>query len=302
MEETSEKKKRRRGPRVVGAIVLVVLIGAGLVYGRSWLLDNITYTSTDDAIIDGNHVNISAKMLGRIQSMDAVEGSNVQPGQLLVSLDDTDLRAQEVQVAASLTYAKDNLVLAKVNLDKTQVDFNRTSALFKGGSATREQYEHASSALDTANAQYSIAQAQVDTSNAQLGVIANQLLNTRITAPIAGVVATKSLMPGDVVQPGQTIYSINDLSTIWVTANYEETKISRIRVGAPVLITVDAYSSHAFAGKVALIGAGIVPSPFSIGDFTKTTQRVPIKILFDTVPEGMVLLPGMSAEVKIKAN
>ncbi|MGA2976714.1 MAG: HlyD family secretion protein [Spirochaetia bacterium] len=301
-EEPSVKKKGRRGPIVVGSIVLVVLIGAGLTYGRSWLIDTLTYVSTDDAIIDANHVNISAKMLGRIKSLEAAEGSPVQPGQLLVSLDDTDLRAQETQAAASLTYAKDNLVLAKVNLDKTQDDFQRTNALYTNGATTREQYEHAVKALDTANAQYAIAQAQVDTSNAQLGVIETQLLNTRITAPISGVVATKTLMPGDVVQPGQTIYSINDLSNIWVTANFEETKLSRIRVGAPVLITVDAYSSHVFTGKVSLISAGIVSPPFSIGDFTKTTQRVPIKILFDKPPESVVLLPGMSVEVKIKAN
>lgn len=184
VEESPDKKKRRRGPRVVGSIVLVVLIAAGVIYGRSWLIDNITYTSTDDAIIDGNHVNISAKMLGRIQTMAVAEGSKVQPGQLLVTLDDSDLRAQETQASAALAYAKQNLLLAKVNLDRTQDDFNRTSALYKGGSTTREQYEHASSALDAANAQYSVAQAQVDTSNAQLGVIANQLLNTRITAPL----------------------------------------------------------------------------------------------------------------------
>jgi membrane fusion protein, multidrug efflux system len=302
VEDSPEKKKRRRGPRVVGSIVLVVLIAVGVFYGRAWLIDNITYTSTDDAIIDGNHVNISTKMLGRIQTMAVQEGSKVQPGQLLVTLDDADLRAQATQASAALAYAKDNLLLAKVSLDRTQDDFNRTSALYKGGSTTREQYEHASSAMDTANAQYAIAQAQIDTSNAQLGVIENQLLNTRITAPIAGVVATKTLMPGDVVQPSQTIYTINDLSHIWVTANFEETKLSRIHAGAPVSITVDAYNSHPLTGKVALIGAGIVPSPFSIGDFTKTTQRVPIKILLDPFPESMVLLPGMSVEVKIKAS
>jgi membrane fusion protein (multidrug efflux system) len=296
------KKKGRRGPIVVGAIVLVLVVGAGLTFGRSWLIDYLTYVSTDDAAIDGNHVNISAKMLGRIQAMNVAEGSQVQPGQLLVSLDDTDLRAQEAQAAASLEYAKQNLLLVKVNLDKAQDDFNRSSALYKTGTTTKELYDHAGKALDTASAQYAIAQAQVDTSNAQLGVIETQILNTRLTAPISGVVATKALMPGDVVQPGQTIYSINDLSNMWVTANFEETKISRIRLGAPVLITVDAYSAHAFTGKVSLIGAGILAPPFSIGDFTKTTQRVPIKILFDTRPESMVLLPGMSVEVKVKAN
>lgn len=301
-EEASGKKKRRRGPVVVGLIVLVVLVAAGLYFGRFWLLDTLRYVSTDDAFIDANHVNISAKMLGRIQSMLAVEGSKVKPGQVLVTLDDTDLRAQEAQAAASLNYAKQSSVLSRINLDKTQDDFQRTRTLFSSGATTREQYDHAVKALDTANAQYAITEAQVETSQAQLTVIETQLLNTRITAPISGVIAKQSLMQGDVVQPGQTIFSVNDLVNIWVTANYEETKIGRIRVGAPVQITVDAYSSHPFPGKVSLIGSGIVSPPFSIGDFTKTTQRVPIKILFDTIPDSVVLLPGMSVEVKIKAN
>ena len=301
-DDSTGKKKGRRGPLVVGGIVLVVLIAAGLILGRSWLIDTLTYVSTDDAFIDANHVNISAKMLGRIKSIKAVEGSTVQPGQLLVLLDDTDLRAQEAQAAASLAYAQQNAVLARINLDKTQDDFQRTRLLFNTGATTRELYDHAVKALDTANAQYSIAQAQVETTHAQLRVIEAQLLNTRITAPISGVIAKQSLMQGDVVQPGQTIFSVNDLANIWVTANFEETKIGSIRVGAPVQITVDAYRIRAFPGRVSLIGSGIVAPPFSIGDFTKTTQRVPIKILFDSIPDSAILLPGMSVEVKVKVN
>jgi membrane fusion protein (multidrug efflux system) len=87
---------------------------------------------------------------------------------------------------------------------------------------------------------------------------------------------------------------------VWVTANFEETKISRIRVGAQVEITVDAFGGRVFTGKVALIGAGILTPPFSIGDFTKTTQRIPVKIVFSPAPESLALLPGMSAEVKVR--
>jgi membrane fusion protein (multidrug efflux system) len=63
---------------------------------------------------------------------------------------------------------------------------------------------------------------------------------------------------------------------------------------------VDAYPSYPFKGHVSRISAGIVPPPFSIGEFTKTTQRIPVTILFDEIPGGMLLLPGMSVEVKIK--
>jgi membrane fusion protein (multidrug efflux system) len=300
-DEPLRKRKGRKAPIVVGALILLILLGVGITFGTFWIIDSINYVSTDDAAIDGNHVNVSARILGRIESVTVAEGDEVESGQLLVLLDDTDQRAQEAQAASSLSYARENMVLARVNLDKTREDFNRTDSLFKTGAATREQHDHAASALETANVQYSIARAQVDTANAQLGVIEAQLLNTRITAPISGTVSKKPLMPGELVQPGQTILSINDLKHVWVTANFEETKIDRIDVGAAVDITVDAYSSRAFGGRVSQIGAAIVPPPFSIGEFTKTTQRVPVKIEFTSIPDGVVLLPGMSVEVKVKA-
>jgi membrane fusion protein, multidrug efflux system len=291
-------KKSRKGPVVFGSIILVLLAGVGLALGGRWLVDMVNFVSTDDAAIDGDHVNVSAKILGRIARLAAEEGDKVEAGRVIVFLEEADLRAQEAQAVASLNSARRNVELSKINLDRAQADADRTRTLLGSGAATKEQNEHAVSALSAASAQYSIALAQVDTATAQLGVLENQLLNTRIGSPITGVVAKKSMMQGDVVQPGQTIYTINDLDKVWVTANLEETSIGRVELGAAVEVAVDAYPSRVFAGKVALIGAGIVPPAFSIGDFTKTTQRVPVRILLDKTEAR--LLPGMSVEVKVK--
>jgi len=293
-------KKARKAPVLFGAAILIVLAAVGLVLGVRALVDAINYVSTDDAAIDGNHVDVSSKMLGRISRLLAAEGDKVEVGSPLVLLDDADLRAQEAQATASLNYAKRNVELSKINLDRAQSDADRARVLFGTGAMTKEQNDHAANALQAASAQYAIALAQVDTADAQLGVIENQLLNTRITSPIAGVVATKSKMQGDVVQPGQTIYTINNLDELWVTANFEETKIGRIKMGAPVEVTVDAFKNRVFTGKVAMIGAGIVPPSFSIGDFTKTTQRIPVRISLDNNRAGLV--PGMSVEVKVRAT
>jgi membrane fusion protein (multidrug efflux system) len=310
--EPLRKKKGRRAPIIVGALILLVLLGAGITFGTIWILNSIKYVSTDDAAIDGDHVNVSTKMLGRIASVMVAEGTEVEARQLLVLLDDVDLRAQEAQAASSLNYARENLVLARVNLDKTRDDFNRTNTLFKGGAATREQYDHASRALETANAQYSIAQAQIDTANAQLRVIEAQLLNTRITAPISGTIAKKPLMPGELVQPGQTILSINDLQHLWVTANFEETKIGQIHAGDRVMISVDAYPDHELTGTLLWIGAAaasqfsLIPPNNASGNFTKVTQRVPVRISIDRPELGtqdpLVLVPGLSVEVSIKVR
>jgi RND family efflux transporter MFP subunit len=293
-------KKIRKGPRVLGTIIIVLVVIVAAFYGATWWIGSVAYVSTDDAAIDGRQVKLSSKMMGRISRIMATEGDRVAAGQVLALLEDKDLRAQETQAVASLNYAKQNLSLAKVNLDKSQDDADRMGKLYAAGATTRENNDHAQSALQVAKAQYTLSDASVETSTAQLGVLETQILNVSISTPIDGTVEKVTLNPGDVAQPGQTILSVNNLDALWVIANFEETKIGKIRNGAPVTITVDAYSGRVFKGKVDMIRAGIVPSAFQIGDFTKTTQRVPVKISFTSPLDGIILLPGMSVEVKVR--
>ncbi len=299
---TKTKTDERKKPVQLGAIILAVILIVGGGFGIYWLSDVINYVSTDDAAIDCDHVAVSSKILGRIQSLNVAERDKVHIGQLLVQLDNSDIIAQESQALASLKYSRQNLVLEKVNLDHAQDDFIRAKALFNSGVDTKEQYNHASKSQETAAVQYEIAQSQVDTALAQLGVIQTQLSNTKIIAPIDGSVAKLNYIQGDVVQPGQSIFTINNLSKVWVTANFEETKVRRIHIGAEAEISIDAYPGRSFKGRVSRIAAGIVPPSFSIGDFTKTTQRIPITIEFEKIPDTLVALPGMSVEVKIKSR
>jgi membrane fusion protein, multidrug efflux system len=241
-------------------------------------------------------------MLGRIKRLAVSEQDTVAAGELLVELDETDLRAQQAQADAALNLSRKNMVLAQVNLDKVSNDLERAKIQIAADAATREQLDHAQKADDAARAQKSIAQAQVEIAVSQLAVVNAQLLNTRITAPFKGVVTKRSAMPGEVVQPGQAIFQLYDLSDIWVTANLEETKVGRIREGQPVEISVDAYPHRQLKGRVRQVAANILPPPFTIGEFTKTTQRVPVKILISQLPDSMLLLPGMSVEVKVKVK
>ena len=284
----------------VGGVVLVIIAVVGLVLLIFWI-SSLRYVATDDAAIECTHVSMSAKMMGRIKEVAVDNGDIVEKGQLLVLLDDAELKAQESQSNSSLNYAKQNLILSKVNLDKTEEDFKRAKAIFDKNIGSREQYDHAVKALDTARTQYAIAETQVDMANAQLGIIKTQLLNTTLTAPINGVIAEKNATLGEIVQPGQAILVINDLNDLWITADFEETKIRKIQSDEAVTISIDAYPVQKFRGKVSQVFKAIVPPPFSIGESTKTTQKIPVKILFDMTPDpSMILLPGMSVEVKIK--
>ncbi len=291
--------------------ILLVLTGLAIA-GYYWYMNMQDFVSTDDAFVDANNVAVSTKMLGRIVYLGTDEGDTVKAGQVLVRLDDTDLRAQEASAKAGLQLAEQSVPLAQVQVNRTQEDFNRAEVQYKGGIVTKEQYQHAQQALEAARAELAIAQSRIPTARAQLGVVEAQLLNTVVNSPIDGVVAKRWVLTGDVVQPGQPIFTIYDLKNVWVTANLEETKLGHIHVGDPVEINVDTYPGVKFTGKVFEIGSytasefSLIPPDNASGNFTKVTQRVPVKISIDD-PSAMlghkpVLRPGMSVEVSVKVK
>lgn len=309
-EENIEDVPLFRKKRVIIPLFLVLI--AGVVGGYYWYMNMQDYVSTDDAYVSANSVAISTKMLGRIIYLGTDEGDTVHAGQVLLRLDDRDLRAEEASAKAGLELAQQSVPLAQVGVNRAQDDFNRAEVQYKGGIITKEQYTHAQQALDAARAEATIAVSKIAAARAQLGVIESQLQNTVVTAPITGVVAKRWVLAGDVVQPGQPAFTIYDLSDFWVTANLEETKLGHIHIGDPVEIDVDAYPNLKFDGKVFEIGNytasefSLIPPDNASGNFTKVTQRVPIKISVVDPPatdgRAPVLRPGMSVEVSVKVK
>lgn len=294
----------------IPALVFIFVAIAVVVY---WYFVLRGYVSTDDAFIDGDRVVISSRMLGRITALTVDEGDTVKAGQLLVQLDDTDLQAQAMQAKAEIEYARKNVTVARVGLDLAQDNYNRAVVQFKENVIPQEEFDHLSKALKMAQAQYGLSQARVGTAQAQLEVVQSQLQNTQIMAPVTGVVAKRWALAGDVVQPSQPIFTIFDLQNVWVTANLEETKIAAIRLGDPVEISVDSYGGRHFQGEVIVLGAAaasefsLIPPNNASGNFTKVTQRIPIKISFanfgkDHLESEYLLLPGMSVTVKINTR
>jgi membrane fusion protein (multidrug efflux system) len=295
-------------------IIPAIIILAAVIAGVYWYIGQLGYVSTDDAFIDGNKLSVSSKILGRITKLTVDEGDTVKQGQLLVQLDSTDLKARENQAKATLNLARESISLAQVNLAKAQDDYKRAEQQFNDRVIPKEQYDHVQKALEAAQAELNIDKTKIGTSEAQLNVIKADLLNTSIYSPMDGVVGKRWVLTGDVVQPGQPIFTIFDLKNIWVTADLEETKLSSVKIGDRVEISVDAYSNQNFAGRVFQIGSNtasqfsLIPPANASGNFTKVTQRVPIKISIEHVNskgesdpiDHIRLLPGMSVEIKIK--
>ncbi len=303
-----------------------------------WYKDYAMYISTDDAHIESDNVQVSARILGRIVRLHAAEGDTVRKSTLLVELDSLDLLAQKnqtqamlvqaaaqlEQVKAKLNYDNENIKVYEVSAEKAKDDYERAKLQVSGDVITREQYDHlkkayetASAQLDAAKIQLSVSRAQIVSANAAVGfaeaqidVVETQLTNTKLYAPFDGIIAKRWLLAGDVVQPGQAIFSLSGETLRWVIVYMEETKLSNIHLNQFAKFTIDAYGDRWFQGKVFSIGAStasvysLIPANNASGNFTKVTQRVPVKISIDSDEKGldvkkMSFLPGMSVVVKI---
>ena len=142
------------------------------------------------------------------------------------------------------------------------------------------------------------AKTQVDQAAAQVASARKVLANTTLTASTSGVVVRKTANVGAALSPGQTILTLTQGKTVWLTANFKETQIRDLRVGQPVVVHVDALPSKAIIGHIAVIGAAtgattsLLPPDNATGNFTKVVQRIPVRIALDGDLDG--LSQGMS--------
>lgn len=330
-----EKSKKDWKVYIPLAIVIVAVIWGGI----TWYTDYKKFVKTDDAYVTSDNVTVSPKIMGRISKLYVHEGDTVKAGELVAELDSTDLVAQKEQIIAS----KNQVVAARLQADakykydqksikvqeiavlKAKDDLKRAEIQLDGGVITKEVYDRikreneiAVAQFDAATAQLSVSKAQVGTSEsavnsalAQIDVINTQLGNCKLYSPVSGVVAKKWLLQGDISQPGQSIFTINNNSRFWIQVYLEETKLESVKVGQNAVFTIDMYPGHKFAGKVFTVGSttasqfSLIPPSNASGNFTKVTQRVPVKISIDSEVEGadlksFTLLTGMSAVVKIE--
>ncbi|MGD0581663.1 MAG: HlyD family secretion protein [Bacteroidales bacterium] len=327
------KKNKLRVYIPLGIVILIILSGA-----LYWYRDYRMYLTTDDAHVDANNVTVSSKILGRIVALHADEGDSVKLGQLLVEIDSTDLIAQRRQAQSVMAQSQAGLNQAKVkyesdqksikvleiNLERAKEDMDRANDQSAGGVITQEQFDHvkktyesSQAQLDASKAMLSVsgsmilsASAAVETASAQVKVLDTQLRNTRLYSPVNGVIAKRWLLTGDIAQPGQSVFTVTDRSVLWVVAYLEETKIHEVYQGQYVRFTLDAFPHDKFSGKVFYSGANtasvfsLIPSNNASGNFTKVTQRIPVKISIEKANSGRGItsyriISGMSAVVKI---
>jgi membrane fusion protein, multidrug efflux system len=332
MKEES-KNNRLKVYIPLAIVIVIVLVGAWF-----WYKDYSKYITTDDAHLDADNVSVGAKIMGRLATIYANEGDKVKKGTLLADIDSSDLIAQRNQTIAIKSQAIANLSqseikyssdqkgirVLEINLERATEDMTRAKNQSDGGVITTEQFDHIKKALETASAQLEAAKAQllvsksmistaraaVETADAQVNIINTQLKNTRLFAPADGVLAKRWMIQGDVVQPSQAVFTLTMSKNLWVVAFLEETKISDIFIGQNVKLNIDAFPDVKFRGKVFLIGSttasvfSLIPANNASGNFTKVTQRIPVRISIESADDYKDLsqfniFSGMSAVVKI---
>lgn len=175
------------------------------------------------------------------------------------------------------------------------------------------EYQQAEGSLDEAKAgeqRLKVIDAQIEALTHQVANIAAQMHqqmvdveDRTIKSPIPAVIDRTFVLPGEYVASGQRILMLHNPAEVWVEANIKETQVGSVKLGQPVHVSVDAYPGLAFEGKVTRIGSAttarfaLLPTPNPSGNFTKITQRVPVKI--DIAKPPRPLTPGMMVEVEI---
>jgi membrane fusion protein (multidrug efflux system) len=161
------------------------------------------------------------------------------------------------------------------------------------------------SQIAQASARAKAAAARAENSKAALALAQLDLDHTKIRAPRDGLASKKSVVVGQMLSVGQPVVQIVPTNDLWVTANFKETQINKMRDGQSTEIDVDAYAGMKLHGTVqSFSGAtgarfSLLPPENATGNFTKVVQRVPVRIHLDSIPEDRVLRPGMSVEVTV---
>lgn len=208
-------------------------------------------------------------------------------------------RAQAAGAAAQLRGAQDQVTMAQANVAAAQ---GRVAQSQAGVTA-------ASGALTTAQGKLMQAAdpSQIAAASAQLYLARQSLNYTHIYASTDGYIGQKSAELGQTIGAGMTLLTIVP-HRIFITANYKETQMGRMRVGQPVDIRVDAYKGVTFHGHVASINPAsentyaLVPAQNASGNFVKVTQRIPVRIEVDDHRSDLPLRPGMSVETYVRVK
>jgi len=224
-----------------------------------------------------------------------------------VLLTDLDLARSELRRARALyerrVVSKHALDQANSKVDRIEADLQKVDAETQAARAQMAEAEAERRRLEVTDSELAMLDHRTARLMAELDQQRVDVDDRLLRAPNDGLIDRIFVEQGEYVNDGQRMLMLHDPGELWIEANIKETELSRLRVGQAVAVSVDAYPDTEFTGTVERIGStttanfALLPTPNPSGNFTKITQRVPVRIALER--NGMTLLPGMMVEVNI---
>jgi multidrug resistance efflux pump len=284
-------------PRRTIMPVFITLVVVALAAWLGWAMWQAYMAApwTRDGTVRVYVVTMAPEVAGRIVRLPVADNQFVHKGDELFEIDPSDYR-----IALALAQAQEQRDLAA--LDYARETQHRKAVLAKNGTVTEDVFEQSTSALHQAEAAVAADRAAID--KAQLN-----LSRTEIYSPVNGYVTNLLARLGDYANVGQNKISVVDADSYWIDGYFEESALARIHEGDPATIKLMGYR-QLVRGHVGSIARAInVPNAQPNGEglasvnpiftWVRLAQRVPVRIHIDHVPEGVHLVAGMTATVRI---
>ena len=239
--------------------------------GKAVVCDMEASTVLSGTLTAKEDVSIIPKAAGTIQNVYVAVGDRVAKGQVLATLDSSDLQAQLDQAMASYNTAKSAYNEASANLKRMQL-------LYDEGAISLQQLE---------SAKGSVERSGVDSAAAAVQMVKKQMSNMTITSPISGIVSAVNAQVGEIASQQAAMINVVNMDTVQVKTSVTEANINKISAAQTVPVTVASASDKAFQGRVDSIAPAADP------------QSMTYPVVINIANASHVLKPGMFAEIKL---
>ena len=209
----------------------------------------VEFTSTG-YVVPQVEVDISSKLVGRVEKANIREASRVQAGQIIFELDASDQRVQVASAQARVAAARARAATARAQLAEVVQQRDRERRLAETGAIAAATADDLAARAKSLEEQVHATDADVKAAESEVNALSTNLANATIRAPIDGTVVTKPVQLGDVVTPGMPMAKIVDVSSIVVETDVAEARLHLVRKGCPCEIVLDAYPDRRWRGEV----------------------------------------------------
>ena len=240
---------------------------------------------------------VSSKITGKVTEVLIEEGLRVADGQILARLDDTNVQASLRLARAQLAAVEAGFEETRVRVREAELEQQRQTALARDGANAKADLDRADAAASAFRARLAQQRTELTVAERTVAVWQQQLDDTVIRAPFAGIVTSKNAQPGEMISPMSSggftrtgICTIVDMESLEIEIDVNESYINRVAAGQPVEATLDAYANWKIPCKVI----AIIPT----ADRQKSTVRV--RVGFDRLDPR--ILPQMSIKVAFREN